>query len=60
MGEEDQESSNKENVDYEALENEKQRYRTRFGLEYEPDNDENNMDIRQTYNSDDFGQTYNI
>ena len=60
MGEEDQESSNKGNVDYEALENEKQRYRTRLGLEYEPDNDENNMDIRQTYNSDDFGQTYNI
>ena len=48
-------SNNKENIDYAAVENEKKQYRKRFGLYDEEDDNENNMN---TYNSGYFGQTY--
>ena len=51
-------SNNKENIDYAAVENENKRNRKRFGLDDEEDDNEDNINIRQTYNSGDLGQTY--
>ena len=57
MFDEDQSSNNK-NIDYAAVENENKRNRKRFGLDDEEDDNEDNINIRQTYNSVDLGHTY--